>query len=110
MKSLLEILRPKFRHPLQPKAPLPGRTPQDVAKREHKHALLAAHIAAYREEHIDFDEPTRRRLLAMREAIAELKETAPHYHAGSEDPCAKVENFISTIYDVVDAALYRGGL
>jgi hypothetical protein len=87
MKSLLEILRLKFVHPLANRAPKPGRTPIEVERREYKQALTQAHIDAYRE---------RRDAEAEREKGLAVKR--------------RIEGFIESAMMIVDRRLYERGL
>ena len=81
----------------------PCLTPQDIARRVHKHAVLQARI-----DH--FAEHFRSKNAATATVVAKPVEEKPDYRVGSEDAERRVEGFIQEAELAVDAAFYRAGL
>ena len=81
----------------------PCLTPQDIARRKHKHAVLQARI-----DH--FAEHFRSKNAATATAGGAFVEENPDHRVGSEDAERRVEGFIQEAELAVDRAFYRAGL
>lgn len=87
-KIIRDLIHPKkFVHPLQERAPKPGRTPVEIERREYKQTLTQAHIDAARERR-DAEEERERGLVVKR----------------------RIEGFIEYATVLVDRVMYEGGL